>query len=105
MSVSAAKPPGEPPRSELFHQNTALREENEKLKDEIKRLRSLQTAGAVEAIAAELSPSTNGIPPSSPKESTDSEGRLRIALTRKGTTTTELKQAILAVESLVEEAR
>jgi hypothetical protein len=105
MSVSAERPAGEPHRSALFHQNATLREDNEKLRDEIKRLQSLQAAGAVQAIAAELSPSNNGIPPPSPKEPTDSEGRLRIALTRKGTTTTELKQAILAVESLVDEAR
>lgn len=74
--------------SELSFQNEALREENQQLSSEVKR----------------LGESTNNHAPAAPSEN-NSEGRLRRALTTKGTTTAELRQAIQAVEALVEEAR
>mmetsp|Transcript_113466 Transcript_113466/g.177401 ORF Transcript_113466/g.177401 Transcript_113466/m.177401 type:complete len:560 (+) Transcript_113466:110-1789(+) len=71
-----------------------LREENQRLKEENNALR---TQLSVEAMAAE-SPS-----PVAPAD--HSEGRLRAALTKKGVTPSELRQAIRGVEAMLDEAK
>lgn len=72
------------PSGELALENKRLREENQRLTEELKRLSSLSSGNGTQD---------------------HSESRLRSALTRQGTTTSELRQAINAVESLVDEAR
>lgn len=74
-------------------QDTSLRAENEALRQDNQRLES-----EVQRLMA-----ANGSSRGSPKE--HSEGRLREAMTKQGTTTSELRQAIKAVEALMDEAR
>lgn len=92
--------------SELSNQNQVLRQENQRLQSQInKSTKRMTLAVAAEAMANEVEnsiPVTNNHTAAIPS---DSEGRLRAVLTRQGTTTGELRQAINAVESLVDEAR
>jgi len=75
--------------AELSAESTRLREENEALQLENKRV----LAEIAERSSAEFDASQ--LP----------ESRLRVALTTRSTTTAELQEAILAVESVVDEAR
>lgn len=80
-----------------------MRQENQRLATEFKLLQRAHTTTAAEALSAELGGQDVSASTATPPD--HSEGRLRSALTRQGTTTSELRQAIHAVESLVEEAR
>jgi len=80
-----------------------MRQENQRLANDLKLVQRAHTTTAAEALSAELGGQAVSAPAATPPD--HSEGRLRLALTRQGTTTSELRQAIHAVESLVEEAR
>lgn len=82
--------------SELEKSHKVLLEENKRLQEEIQRL---QTAASVEAMAAEAPAAASTAPPD------HSEGRLRAAMTKKGVTCSELRNAIRGVESLLDEAK
>jgi hypothetical protein len=82
--------------SELEQGQKVLREENQRLQEELRKLREKQST---EALAAE------GASTPTPAPADHSEGRLRKALTKKGVTSSELRQAILGVEAVLDEAK
>jgi len=94
-----------PYAADLAAENSTLREEKEALKREVDELRRQRAENEAIVGPAELEEQSERRRQQDSTTQASSEGRLRSALTRRDTTTTELRQAIRAVEALVDEAR
>eukprot|EP00928_Gymnodinium_smaydae_P036874 TRINITY_DN25701_c0_g2_i1.p1 TRINITY_DN25701_c0_g2~~TRINITY_DN25701_c0_g2_i1.p1 ORF type:complete len:700 (-),score=183.60 TRINITY_DN25701_c0_g2_i1:101-2104(-) len=85
-------------------ENVDLQRENQRLAQEVAGLReecaAIRTAAEASGVAGR-----GGGSAGASTQPTDSEGRLRAALTSRSTTTSELRCAISAVSSLLDEAR